>query len=94
MAQNGDTALTAANVHLPTYVEQGHLSVVFDRETSMVGPSTLSRRYPEGTISPPNVPETDKMAEPLAATSEEGDGKTAILTPPFHKISTKESPRL
>ena len=34
------------------------------------------------------------MAEPPATTSEEGDGQTTISTPPFRKITTKESPRL
>ena len=94
MAKNGDKAPTAANGDLSAYVEQGHLSIVFDRETSMIGPSTPSGSDPEGTISPPNVPETNKMAEPLATTSEEGGRKTAISTPPFRKITTEESPRL
>ena len=94
MAKNGDTAPTAANGHLPAYVEQGHLSIVFDRETSTVGPSTPSGSDPEGTNSPPDVPETNKMAEPPVATSEEGDGQTAISMTLFHKITTKESTRL
>ena len=94
MAKNSNVVATRANGNLPAYVEQGHVSIVFETDTSAVGSSTSSGSDPVGAISTSDVPEINAMVEPLAVASEVGDGQTTITTPPFREITTKESSRL
>ena len=89
MAKNGDMVATRANEHLQAYVEQGHVSIVFETDTSAVGPSTPSGSDPAGAISTSDVPKTSAMVEPLATASEVGDGQTTIKTSPFCELATK-----